>query len=64
MGFAGGLGPDNIAELARYVTESMGDSDGPTWLDMESGVRTDDRLDLAKVRAVLEICSKTITPGK
>ena len=37
----------------------------PYWIDMESGVRTDDKLDLAKVRRVLEqIATLTIAPGE
>jgi hypothetical protein len=60
MGFAGGLGPHNVDEFARYVTTSTGESEDPTWIDMESGVRTDDHWELGKVRAVLEICSKRI----
>ena len=30
------------------------------WIDMESGVRTGDDFDLAKVRAVLEACDPLI----
>jgi hypothetical protein len=29
-------------------------STGPYWIDMESGVRTDDRFDLGKCRAVCD----------
>jgi len=48
-GYAGGIGPDNVVETAQVVLGL-----GASWLDMESGGRTDDRFDLAKVRAVLE----------
>jgi hypothetical protein len=48
LGFAGGIGPDNVLE----VIGDIGPRD-PYWIDMESGVRTDDRLDLSKVRRVL-----------
>ena len=50
FGFAGGIGPDNLVEVLRDI----GPREAPFWIDMESGVRTDDRFDLAKVRAVLE----------
>lgn len=53
MGFAGGIDPENVSEIARHVTQ-LGAADDPTWLDMESGVRTDDRFDLEKVRRVLD----------
>lgn len=49
LGFAGGIGPDNVLDVIRAL--------GPRdlyWIDMETGVRTNDRLDLGKVRSVLE----------
>lgn len=50
LGYAGGIGPDNVTEVLRSL-----EGRAPTWIDLESGVRTDDdRFDLAKVRAVLE----------
>lgn len=48
VGFAGGIGPTNVEEVIRTL------GPGDYWLDMESGVRTDDRLDLKKVRDVLQ----------
>lgn len=50
MGFAGGITPENVEQ----VIAAIGDPGKPTWIDMESGVRTDDRLDFDKVREVLE----------
>ena len=50
MGYAGGLGPSNIAEAVRRVREIGGTV---TWLDTESGVRTNDRFDLEKVEAMI-----------
>lgn len=51
MGYAGGLNPENIVghleALAKFEEQ-------PFWVDMESGVRTDDQFDLEKVRLVLE----------
>lgn len=49
IGFAGGLGPNNI-EQALDATSALEDF----WLDMESGVRTDDRFDLVLVEHVLK----------
>lgn len=48
-GYAGGLGPDNVATVAAQLTALA----VPYWLDMESGIRTENQFDLAKVRAVL-----------
>lgn len=52
IGYAGGISPLNVVS----VLERIPISSRPTWIDMESGVRTDDRFDLDKVRAVLESC--------
>lgn len=53
VGYAGGMNPDNVGEKLSYLMENV---DGDFWIDMESGVRTDDWFDLDKVRKVLEIC--------
>ena len=52
VGYAGGIGPDNVREVLEAI-----DSDGPYWIDMESGVRSvdflgRDWLDLDKCEAV------------
>lgn len=47
VGYAGGISPDNILDVLKAV-----DSSGPYWLDMESGLRTDDVFDLDKCEAV------------
>ncbi len=47
VGYAGGIGPDNVLEVISAINCT-----GPYWLDMESGVRTDDRFDLDKCKAV------------
>lgn len=58
VGYAGGIGPDNVEQvIADIQAERLTDS-RPFWIDMESGVRTDDRFDLGKVRAVLERVAK------
>jgi hypothetical protein len=49
VGYAGGIGPENVTDVIRAI-----DASGPYWIDMESGVRTDDRFDLAKCRRVCE----------
>lgn len=52
-GYAGGITPDNVAaNLEKMSRVAPGYT---TWIDMESGVRTQDRFDLEKVRRVLEI---------
>ena len=47
VGYAGGISPDTIEDVLSAI-----DASGPHWLDMESGIRTDDRLDLDKCEAV------------
>lgn len=51
VGFAGGLGPDNVAdELRRIRDVAIGD----WWIDMEGKLRDhDDWFDVSRVRAVL-----------
>lgn len=51
-GYAGGINPGNVA---GHIDKIAAAGAGEAWIDMESGVRTDDRFDLGKVRAVLEI---------
>lgn len=50
LGYAGGIGPDNVGSVLGALSDS---SRGEFWIDMESRVRTDDKLDLALVRDVL-----------
>jgi hypothetical protein len=47
VGYAGGLSPDTVVEAIEQI-----DSIHPYWIDMETGVRTDDVFDLAKCEAV------------
>jgi len=49
VGYAGGINPDNVLDVIATIGAT-----GPYWIDMESGVRTDDRFDLGKCRAVCE----------
>ena len=55
VGYAGGLNQGNIIEILNKLNEI---AVGEYWLDMESGVRTDDWFDLDKVEHILEITSK------
>jgi N-(5'phosphoribosyl)anthranilate (PRA) isomerase len=50
IGYTGGITPDNVDAVVGQVAVVASDF----WIDMESGVRTDDRFDLSKVRQVLE----------
>lgn len=51
-GYAGGINPENVGKnLDMISTVAPGQV---TWIDMETGVRTNDLLDLKKVRRVLE----------
>jgi hypothetical protein len=51
-GYAGGLAPDNVAAELERIERAAGTA--PFWIDMESGVRTDNEFDLHKVEQVLE----------
>ena len=55
VGYAGGLNPDNVGEKLEYLLENV---EGEFWIDMESGVRTDDRFDIDKCVSVLQTCQK------
>ena len=57
VGYAGGLNPDNVGEKLSYLMENV---NGDFWIDMESGVRTNDYFDLEKAVKVLEICESII----
>ena len=59
LGFAGGIGPDNVLQVIGDIGPRE-----PYWIDMESGVRTEDRLDLAKVRRVLEQVAELNAKGE
>lgn len=57
-GYAGGLGPNNLAEQLEKINELVGEAS--IWVDMETKVRSnDDKLfDLYKVNTCLEISAK------
>lgn len=52
VGYAGGIAASNVVDVIATVDRQQ--RGAPYWLDMESGVRTNDRFDLALVRQVLE----------
>lgn len=54
-GYAGGLNPDNVLANIKAIEKVA--AGHTTWIDMETGVRTDDVFDLAKVSRVLEIAA-------
>lgn len=57
-GYSGGISSDNVEK----VIEKINAYEWPffVWIDMESGVRTNNQLDLYKVKEVLKISSKYI----
>lgn len=62
-GYAGGIGPDNIGDVIATLDarDSADQYWSDYWLDMETGVRDgQDRLDLDRVRRVLECAKKSI----
>lgn len=50
-GYAGGINPDNIIENLSKIFSGVNDK--PFWIDMESGVRSDNKFDLKKCDNVL-----------
>lgn len=57
VGYAGGLTPDNVGDKLFQLLREV---DGEFWIDMESGVRTDDEFDLNKVYKVLSVCKEVL----
>ena len=53
VGFAGGINPDNVVAKVQVITSLP--HVNRFWIDMESGVRTNDRFDLDKVEQVCEL---------
>ena len=65
IGFSGGLGPLNVGKsLIKIHNSVMSENvegryeNNMFWIDMESNIRTDDKLDLHKVRQVAEIVNQ------
>lgn len=42
FGFAGGLGPDNLASQMVAISDSIPEGSQPSWVDMETKIRTKD----------------------
>lgn len=58
MGYAGGLGPDNIKEQLPLISKASGGKQyGPYWIDMETRVRSnrDKQFDLEKCEQVCKV---------
>ena len=57
-GYAGGINEDNVENKLRTLMSL--DTVNDFWIDMESGVRTDDWFDIDKVVRVLEKCDNVL----
>jgi hypothetical protein len=53
QGFAGGFGPDNIRQNLNSIEKNTYIND--IWIDMETNIRTNEKLDLNKCRQVAQI---------
>lgn len=62
IGYAGGFNPDNVEEKLTFLMSHV--TQGTFWIDMESGVRTDDWFDIDKVYKVLRTCKPIIDKYK
>ena len=62
VGYAGGFNPDNVGEKLSFLLQNV--RMGEFWIDMESGVRTDDWFDIDKVYKVLQMCKPIIDKYK
>lgn len=58
VGYAGGISHENVRKKLLKIKNSK--DVGPFWMDMESGVRTDNRFDIFKVLAVLSEVGKAM----
>jgi phosphoribosylanthranilate isomerase len=57
-GYAGGLGPDNLETELPKIMKAAGNA--PFWIDMESGVRTNNHFDLEKAEKCLQITKEIV----
>lgn len=53
FGYAGGLGPGTLPSQIDAISAAAGNH--PYWIDMESGIRTDDWFDAKKAKRVVEM---------
>lgn len=62
IGYAGGMGPENVEKKLRTLLEAEGDDE--IWIDMETRVRTvtadGEWFDLDKVESVLKTCNRLL----
>lgn len=58
IGYAGGINEDNVEDKLRTLMSL--DTVNEFWIDMESGVRTNDWFDLDKVVRILEKCQNIL----
>jgi len=56
-GYAGGLNPDNLKSVLEKLEKQLPE-DLEIWIDMETGVRTNDVFSLSKVKKCLKIISE------
>lgn len=66
VGYAGGLGPENLAEQIPLIAKAAGGAN--FWIDMETKVRSSSSLvgsffDIGKVRLALEACKPFVGAG-
>lgn len=54
-GYSGGLSTENIDSICATI--SRAENQSKVWIDMESGVRTDNDFDLIKVETILHKCA-------
>lgn len=65
LGYAGGLRPENLYLNLKQIDLVTGANARPIWIDMESGVRTEDGLylDMDRVRQCLAIAANFVQPA-
>ena len=57
FGYAGGISPENVVETVKSITEIC---ETDFWIDMETGIRTNDKFDIKKCE---EVCKKLVQNG-
>lgn len=57
-GYAGGISPDNVFQICDTLSNMEWQDN--IWIDMETGVRTNDDFDISKVEKVLSLCEKFV----
>ena len=57
FGYAGGITPENVVQVVRELNEIC---ESDFWIDMETGIRTNDKFDIQKCEAV---CRQLVENG-